>query len=358
MQLTNKQFCLLTGAALPLTKVILVPALFATYAKNDLWIPALLFVLLEGGVLLSTVLLAKGTDKTFYMLLSDTFGETAARVIFGFFGVYLLFVALLPILEQYLLLRSAYYDALPSQLLYIPFFLAAGYFAMKSFKAFGRIAELVVPVSLISLVVIGAMSLGKGDYSLFTPVFSAPFSDSVKGMFTAGSRTLVWFADAIYPLFFLGKFRYEKGLALKSMIAWAVSSLLLLLFLVQFYAVYSVLSPRQSSAISRIGQYFSGVGTLGRVDYIFVYLFSSGTLTAIFLPIFLSVECFQQAFALRADRRIFTVLAVCGVLFLIVVTLGFLASDTERFFGKWLSPLFLVVSFLLPYFAWLLRRRT
>ena len=112
------------------------------------------------------------------------------------------------------------------------------------------------------------MSLVEADASNLLPFFERPLSDTGK----AFTYTTPHFSDVVLLLPLLGNLRYQKGDGKKITIGYATGSLLTLLFLGVFYAVYSTIAPREHYAFAKIAQYFPALSVVGRIDLIFVYL--------------------------------------------------------------------------------------
>lgn len=352
MQLTTRQVCLIAGGLFPLTKLILLPSLLAYHMESDLLLPALLLFLLEGLVLFAVLFLSSRTDKTFYALVEDTLGSVFARILFFLYGIYFFLSSILPIFEQNLLLRSAFYDTIPSPLIMSSFAVLVGYFCMKPMRCLGRMAEIVVPISSVAILLLLFLSLGRLSVERFFP-FLDFHGDK---LIISSVRALPRFLDCAYPLFFMGHFKHEEGTTWKVLLSYFIGCLVVLFFLFDFYGIFSVLAPRESSAISKIARYFPGIETIGRIDLVLVYLFSAGYLLSLMLPLFLSVTCFDISLPYRYTRL--TVSAILSIgLFLLYTFLQSSLAGIDVFFGKYGMPVFLVFSYLIPCLALFLRRK-
>ena len=113
-------------------------------AKNDLLLSALLNLLAQGAVIAAVLWLSTRTDKTFFDLLKDAFGAPAAKIVYGALAAFLLFSALLPMLEQRAFVMQVLYENAPSVLSYAPFFAVSVFACMKGFKTIGRAADIAL----------------------------------------------------------------------------------------------------------------------------------------------------------------------------------------------------------------------
>lgn len=193
-----RQICFLFAALMPVTKMIIYPATLCFYAKNDLLFSAAANFLLEGAVLALVILLAYRTDLTFFDLLKNTFGQAAARILYGLFALFFALSALLPILEQKGFVMQIFYENIPSLISFAPFFGVCIFACVKGFKTIGRAADIALPVFAVCFTVILLLSLPQADFSALLPVGGT----GADGIFRGSLYGLNWYTDCLYPLFF------------------------------------------------------------------------------------------------------------------------------------------------------------
>ena len=121
------------------------------------------------------------------------------------------------------------------------------------------------------------------------------FGAGAEGIAKGGLFGIEKYANCLYPLFFLGHFKYEKHGAAKVMLAYAAGTAVVLLFLAVFYGIFSDIALRQINTIAQISKYTTAFTSLGRIDLLFVYALSLVLSFAACLPMQLSVHCAKSA---------------------------------------------------------------
>ncbi len=329
---SQRQIFFLLACVLPAGKLVLLPAQLAEAAKNDLLFPAALHFLLQAGAVFCVLLLAK-RNESFYSLLKNTFGRVVATVLSTVFAVFLLYAALLPLLEQKLFVQSVFYDTLPSLVAFAPYFVFLAYLCSKPLGSFGRTWDILAPLAIAGLAGILVLSVGSADYGALAPA-GAGGAGFLRGTASAWSR----FFDAALLIPMLGKIDYRKGMAWKGALCYLAGAAAVLFFFATFYGIFEETAVNQFFAFTATSKYFSGITMLGRIDYLFVFALSSA------LPLQGSVECILQAYGRK--RYLPTVLAVCvAALFLLLsLLLDYRFADVLHAVSGyalfWIFPLF------------------
>ncbi|MBR2340842.1 MAG: GerAB/ArcD/ProY family transporter [Clostridia bacterium] len=290
--INTRQLCFLTAFILPVSKLLETPSLFAKNALGDLLLPAFLQFLLQFIGLFALLFITEKTGKSIFQLIEEKLGGIALKVFCSLLAVYYLFFALLPLLDAEKFIHAVFYDTAPSRFTFTPFFFLSAFACVKSLRHFSRMADLCLPLFLISFVGIIFMSAGESDFEALLPWFEFPASKIV----SAVKNTTAHFSDALLLLPFLGSSDYQKGDGKKISAAFWLGAFFVFVFLAVFYGIYTTLAPRQHYAFSKVAQYFSALKTVGRVDLLLVYLLTAILLLSTLLPILLSVFCLRTVF--------------------------------------------------------------
>ena len=153
----------------------------------------------------------------------------------------------------------------------------------------------------------------------------------------------------------MGHFKHEKGTTWKVLLSFAVGCIVVLFFLFDFYCIFSVLSPRESSAVSKIARYFPATATIGRIDLILTYLFSLGYVLALMIPLYLAVSCIDVCLPFRYTRLITSAAITLGLFFLYTLLQSSLMG-IDNLIGTYGFPVFLLFSFVIPSLSFFLRK--
>ena len=251
------------------------------------------------------------------------------------------------------MVQSVFYDTLPSDLLFAPFFLLSVYFCLKPLASFGRVFDLLGPLSVLSFAVLVLFSMGEADFAALLPAGIS----GAKGILTGAKHALAWFFDGALVLPLLDKIQYKKGLAWKAAAVHLAGGGAVLLFLALFYGIFQGIAPVQFFAFAKTAKYFPAVGILGRVDYLFIYALALAMIFASLMPMFSAAELLKEAFGESKQKCLFYSLLLNGAMIASSAALGFAFPAAERFLTRtlvWLFPLF---SAALPLALLLLRER-
>ena len=339
---TTRQLCFMLAFFLPANKIILLPSVLTQYAGNDLLLAALAVFVLQGAAIFALLWIMSRTEKTLFELIEGKFGTWAARIFYFILGAYLLFSSVLPVTEHRLYTQNTMYDTLPTILIFIPFFFFSGYAAAKGLQCAGRAADVSPLLFLVSVPVLLFMSVASADFTALLPIGSA----GAGKIFNASAHVLSWCSDAGWVLVFLGNVRVEKNFLCKTGISYACGAGVVLLFLAVFYGIFSTVAMNESFAVVKIARYYNALKTLGRIDYLFIYILSLVQLFALTLPIQLSAYTMRKAF--NADMPPLFSAIVNGVLLLVVLFTAKSFPSLERTINGYLFPVFLVFANALP----------
>lgn len=193
------------------------------------------------------MLLSKKTDKTLFELVENTFGNVGARIVYGLFAVFFIVAAALPIMEQKSFVLTVFYENVPSFISFAPFFALSLFASIKGIKSIGRMADVLMPIFVVSFAAIIVFSLPEAEFGELLPVLSATPPSK---LFHSSYTSLSWYTDCVFLLFFMGHYRYEKGSTLKVMISYGVGAVLTLVFLAVF-TPFSAASPCANNIRSR-----------------------------------------------------------------------------------------------------------
>ena len=168
-----RQICFILACMLPLTKTIIYPTTLVYDVGHDLLWSAAINLVAESLIILSVMLLSKKTDKTLFELVENTFGNVGARIVYGLFAVFFIVAAALPIMEQKSFVLTVFYENVPSFISFAPFFALSLFASIKGIKSIGRMADVLMPIFVVSFAAIIVFSLPEAEFGELLPVLSA-----------------------------------------------------------------------------------------------------------------------------------------------------------------------------------------
>lgn len=351
MTIKVRQICIIMFIYTVVTRLLLYPTMLGEYSSRDLLFAALPDFLIQGIVIWSVSYLCSRTEKTLPELVKDTVGVVGSRIVFGFFAAFFLLATIIPLFEQKLYVHAIFYDTVPSLAVFLPIFFFSVYAGTRNFKNIGRCADICLPIFIISMILIIAMSLSEVDFSNLLPIAKTPARD----IFSGSLKTAYRFTEPAYLLMFVGRFRYKRGDAAKITLSYVAGGLLVLFFLAVFYGIYGDLTPSRQFAISKVSLYFSAIDIVGRIDLLVLYMLEIVMLFALVLNVQFAVYCLVECTGWKNVE----VLSLCvnGALAAILVFCDHLFNSMQTVFSDYMWAVFIVFTVLAPLLAWVLDRR-
>lgn len=351
MKISVRQICFILLCYNAVSKMLLYPTVLSHYCGRDLLFAALIDFAVQAVVVWAVSFLCSRTDKTFFQLLEGTFGNIFARIIYGLFALFFIAATIVPLCEQKLYVHTIFYDTVPPLLIFLPFFFFSIYAAGKKFTNIGRSADVCMPIFVLSMIFVFSMSVLEIKWNSFMPVLKTP----VKDLFGGALGTVFRFAEPCYVLMFMGHFKYKKGDAAKMTFSYIGGALIVLLFLFTFYGIYGDIAQSRQFAVSKISLFFPAIDTIGRIDFIALYILEIVMLFALVLNIQLALHCVMKCTGYQ-NRAVLS-LAVNAVLIILLLVFDHGFNNLHTFYAKWMWIAFAVFANAIPVLAWTLRRK-
>lgn len=349
-KISVRQICFIMLIYTAVSKFILYPTQLSAESGNDLLFSALINFLLQGAIIWAVSFLCSRTDKTFFQLIEGTLGNVTARIIYGFFALFFIICAIIPLFEQKLYVHAIFYDTVPALIVFLPIFFFTVFVAAKDFRNIGRCADICLPIFLLSMLLILVMSFKEVQWDNFLPVLKQPsrvFSSSLANAFR--------FAEPSFLLMFMGHFKYNKGDAAKITISYIGGAIFVMSVLAAFYGIYGDLAQSRQFAISKISLFFPAIELLGRIDLLTLYILEIAMLFALALNIQLAVHCIGQCTGYR-NSAVLSV-AVNALLIALIIIFNNNMNVLSVVWSKWMWIVFLIFANIVPLASWFMRRK-
>ena len=130
------------------------------------------------------------------------------------------------------------------------------------------------------------------------------------------------------------------------MVGFMVHLLFTVGFLIVFYAVFSYASGRELYAIAEISKYSNVLNSIGRFDYIAIFLLLIPHTVAVALPVFFAVHLINRAFKLK---KWLPSAVLNTALFLFLTLFNSAVVPTLEFLHGYLAPFMLIFANVLPF---------
>ncbi len=351
-QLRTRQICLFIIAFLPITKLFMMPSIAAKSANEDMWISVLINLMLDFITIFLLTLTMKKSQMDFFGILESTFGKIGCKIILCFYFFMFFFKAILPIEEQRDYVEFTLYTLMPTFFYFLPFFVLAFYLCAKRLRVIGRIADVMWIITVLGFIILIILSVSNADFSALLPVGANGIGNITKGAYT----TFLWFGDSAYFIFFIGNYKYRKGDLKKISLSFLIHSLMVLLFTIIFYTIFTSIAFRQRFALTEISKYTTVINNIGRFDYLGIMLILLSNLFALSLPLYFCCVLLNQIFNFR--RMWISPIITVGLHLAFMVFLSQYYASIEHLLSGYGALIFFTLGNLLPLVLPLLSRKS
>ena len=349
--ISKNQLSIIVAISFTLTKIYVMPAKLSYWAGSSLWVCALINIVLDYFLLLLVLdFIKKSGNKSLFDVNSQLFSKNFARVISLIFAVFFIVKAFVPIVEQKNSIELTFYETQPTLLTFMPFFVVAFYILLKGYRAFARGFEISLWVYVFAMTSIMLLSIFAGKYIALLPLWTGS-SKIINGSF----KSLIWFGDPIYVLFFAGYISNAKTGLAKIKKAYVVSAITTLLVLIVFYAVFENIAPRQYFATLKMSKYSIALSNIGRFDYVSAFMLAAMCVLVVCLPLLFATTCLNECFSFKNKFIAPSIVIAFEVAFSIITQNEFLT--TIQFMSNYVTWFFIAVNYIVPLIIYILYKR-
>lgn len=350
-QLKSRQICFFLIAFLPINKLFIMPSVIANVANEDMWISALITLLVDFITLLFIIKAARNAKTDFFGLLENSFGKTGAKIILALYFIYFSLKTIIPLNEQKDYVELTLYTLKPSIFYFLPFFLVPLYLCTKKIRILGRAADVLWTITLNGFITLIVLSIGNADFNAILPIGARGASAILKGSYLS----VGWFGDAVYIMFLTGEFLCRKKDCVKICLSYALGAVMVIIFMIVFYSVFTSISFRQRFALTEISKYTTVINNLGRFDYIGIIMILFSGLISLSLPMYFGARIINYIFQIK-KVWIAPIISV-GIQIIIMLTFYQFLSSIESFIMNYMGIFFIVFANILPCFTILLNKK-
>ena len=325
-QVSIKQFVAIQFLVALAVKMFMLPALMLRIVGKDSYIVMGIWIAFEFISLTFFLITAKrNPDKTIYDILSETLGKVVSRIVVVLFSSFFVLKAILIISEIKMFFSVTMYAEIGWAIMIIPLLVLLASFAIRSLRAMGRTAEIILPIVLISTLVLTGLLIGDMQGDNLMPVLENGFAPVAEGLITFP----VWFGDITFLLIFLGNVKLGKGFVLATMISKLFASLLVMFFSTMLFATYANMGTLidYGNNVSNMTQFSLGAHDYGRFDLLFYCVW----MLSVFMKLALIFYFLTRNVSFVINSRHNYVIAVSCAVALYVISEFFLENENTVF---------------------------
>lgn len=338
----TRQICFFLIAFLPITKMFMMPSIVAGISGEDMWISTIFNLFLDWVTIFFLITFCKNEQGDFFDIVEKYFGKATKTIFLICYLIYFLLKGYLPINEQKDYVEQTLFITMPNILTFLPFFFLAIYLCVQPIKVYGRCADIMWIVTLVGALLLISLSINNINLEALLPVGAQKIENVLK----ASYKSLTWFGESAYLLFFIGKFQYKKGDGKKIYLSYLIASLLVVAFSILFYSTFTSVAFRQRFALTEISKYNTVINNLGRFDYVGIMLILFSTAFSLVLPLYFSCRILQKLLPIK-KKWVFSIIISLFYILLLTVFNEY-AYSLEVFILNYASGIFLIFSNILP----------
>jgi len=307
-EISVKQFTILTFILVVGAKLFSLPMLMLKEAGRSAWLPLVVFLVLDLVIICFVLITAKlAPNKTVFELLDEVFGKVVTKIILSLVVVYILFKAVLLIVQLSSFLSSNLFDGLPLFAIILPMAILLIFFGVFKLRSIGRLSEIFVFLIVPAIILLIVLTFKSAGISRLLPLFGDRGADLDSGFMLFP----IFFGDALLAVFFLGKTKVNKKLFIAAPIAGflgaAATVLYSLLVFSTFIDAAPLVNPNNVAAVTHasIERY-----NLGRFDKIAFVLLSVVILISLAVHFFTAVKSSTKILNIKKTGYVSIVLAM------------------------------------------------
>ncbi len=326
----------------PLTKLIILPSIFAKHVKEACWLCATFCFLPDLLMAFVLILANKKHGKPFFSIAKDYAGKVFSKIIFALLYLYFVLKAIVLFSEQKFYIESTLYETTANVFSFLPIIVVSFYLSIKGLRSLGRCSYVCAFASVLGLFLVFFLSIPTADFTRLSPVFYLKDKD----VFSSLTNSVFWFGDCVYLLFFMGNYTIEKHSFSKILLPYALGAFAVVFFFAVFYSVFASISTNQLYAVTQTTKYSVILSNVARFDYIASLLICFSNVFSLCVPIMMSTACLKEIFNFK-DKYIPSIISN-AIVFSIVLIFGDKLISTTEFINKNFFILAIFTTIVIP----------
>jgi spore germination protein KB len=344
--ISSRQFSTLTFFVIIIGKLLLLPSILTTYAKQDAYFSVLILCFFEFILFVFLLFFVSRFQKTPVTLLKQKLPTWLHTVVQFCFAGYLFLKTMLIVLEGATLFETSFYGGTTQLEIFLVIVVFLLFVFLFSYQTLMRSLELFKWLFLIGLV----FALIVGFYGS-NVLFSLPvLQNGVAPVLSGAYYGAFWFFDVVVFLFIFNNVKFTKRNIKQAITHFLIASAIVTLFVALFYNTFHTNSSEQTLAMYHLLQNMSDTSIFSKLDWLFVSFWSLGLLFFMGLYSYATLAVLKQL--LKKPNTKMLAFGFAGVLFFMLWLVSFQLEvfyELIQPFASVLSlvPILLVLLFIL-----------
>ncbi len=289
--ITTRQLIFILLISLCSLKVLFLPSLLVKEISRDSYLFFFIMLLLDFLVLLVFLLLSKKfPELSFYEIMQKFFGKVIAKIIMTLFCLFFLTKCWAVFQSNYIYLNENLHTSIQWYTFSIPLLIVVFYMSTFGVNAFARLIEIMFPVVLMGFLLSFFIGLFRADFTELLPICENGFFTNFSTIY----RFSFWFGDYLIFIVFLGNIKPDKKFNLKIVISTLVGIVMMTVFMMIVFSVFSYSTVCHTNSISDIMQILPSSSDIGGFDWIIILIWDIGLFLYFTLNVLGAFYCIRQ----------------------------------------------------------------
>ena len=330
-ELKSRQYLIIVLFIQFTSKLVSMPTLVFSDAKNDAILSIMLSGLIELGlIMLLTRAIKNNPNKNLVSLLKEKIGWVSYVIIFILCAFVFIRIAYC-LQELYSFFLENLYDELDLLVFIIPLLFVSIFFSIRGLKTMGRTLEIFIGLIAGGMFIAILTNIEFIDFEANLPYLE----NGTSPLFSASLNSLFLFTTPISLLLLMGKVEITPNLEKKTLLLSMIGYLIIVIFCFIFYSVFGNSMQYVLFALSEYSQFDPYILELQRL----IWLSAVIDVTKLFL----SSVCLFSFISSQFPKKSKAQLGCIGLLSLLTITMGYVTKfDSILWFNLTKSVLSMV----------------
>ena len=336
-----RQFLAIIFLVVVSMKIFMLPAYLIRISGEESFLVMAFECAIDLVLLFVVIIIMRKSSGNFFETLNMVFGKVIARIIAAALALFYL-VKLFLLITEFRMFFSVSVFEIPLPLIHIlPFLVLLVFVSGKRLTVIGRAAELVIPLVIIGIILLGAFSAPSVNLSNILPLWISGEKLS-KGIMSFP----MWFGDTLLLFLFIGKTEKRKRLYF-SFIPAIISVIIILFFSMMMFSLYANIPEVlfYGHNISNMTQYSTASFQFGRFDLLLFCMWSLGMLVTVSITMLMVSRLTN--FVIRKNTGIWPSIIIAGGLMGATVAFSD-ANVASEYIIKYFSYPAMVLEYVFP----------
>lgn len=312
-KVTSRQTAMIVFLSVISMKFLLMPATMSKYAGRNIYFSVFLGLFLDFLTLLVYLWVdRKYPNQTFYNILQSHFGTIFSKLVYMLLAVVFFVKGLFVVKATHSYFLDTLYDDFEWWLFVIPLIIFLYYVLKKNWQVLGRTCEICIVIIFLAIIICLILPINSFEIINVLPILNNGLGEVFEGLI----RCSYGFGDYLILLLLLGNIE-SNGKKMSRLVYYSLVAIVLItVYFFEFVALFGDIAVNQDLAISDVSVHAQLPNTLGRIDWLIIFLWSFTLILTCAVLFFASKTCIVEVIG-HKQKWLANILVVGGVVAMI-----------------------------------------